>query len=777
VKSPPQPADEQRYRMLFDRAPVGILFADAESYYIDANECICRMLGYSRDELIGLHASDIVVPAEVPHIQEALDEISVGSEHRREWRFRRKDGTVFPATVVATKFADGALLGMIQDVTALNELEEARRISERKLRSEIQFSDSIIESMPGIFYLYDEAGRFIRWNRNFETVSGYSADEIARMHPLDFFEGEARALVESRITEVFACGESFADTEFVDKSGTARPYFFTGRRVQFGGDPCLIGMGIDVSDLKVAVERLAENERKYRELVENANCIILRWSPDGRVTFINEFGQRLFGYSADELVGRHVTGTIVPPFESGGRNLEQLMEDICATPTTFGQNVNENMRRNGERVWVAWTNRVVRDAEGRVIELLSIGTDITDQRHSQQMLRASEERVRQAQKIEAIGLLAGGVAHDFNNMLAAILGYTYLALVDTADDHPARESLKEIKSAGTRAKSLVQQILTFARHQPQQRRVIELAPNLQEARKFLRATLPASVELEFAMDDDAPPVLADATQVYQVVANLCTNAWHALEGKPGRIEVGLRSITLDAAAAGEHLGLVPGRYACLSVTDNGRGMDAATRERIFDPFFTTKTHGGGTGLGLSVVHGIVKSHDGVLVVESQPGAGSTFRVYFPAAEARAEAALPPPVAPLRGDGQHILYLDDEEPLVALATRMLHRLGYRVSGYTRAEDALRAFRENPAGFDLVITDLNMPVKSGMEVAAELRKLRADLPVVLCSGHVTDELLRGARLAGIDEVLYKPSTMEEFSVSIHRLVSGVAARGSV
>jgi signal transduction histidine kinase/ActR/RegA family two-component response regulator len=447
------------------------------------------------------------------------------------------------------------------------------------------------------------------------------------------------------------------------------------------------------------------------------------------------------------------------------------MEEICAAPESFEQNVNENVRRDGSRVWIAWTNRIVRDERGRVKELLSVGSDITERRRAEEKLRELEKRLLQAQKMEAIGQLAGGVAHDFNNVLAAILGNVQLALADTAEDHAARLSLDEIRKASLRARSLVQQILAFARHRTQERRVMQVGPTIEEAHAFLRATLPASVDLACSMDAATPPVLADATQVYQVVANLCTNAWQAMEGQPGRIEVQLAPLSLDEQAARQIPGLKPGLFACLCVSDTGKGMDAATLERIFEPFFTTKEPGKGTGLGLSVVHGIMQGHEGAITVYSEPGRGTTFKLYFPAA-AGPPVAVPAAAAaavPRRGEGERVLYVDDEEPLVLLATRMLKRLGYRVTAFTRAEEALAAFRQDPASFDLVITDMNMPGLDGIELGKRLLGLRSGLPVVLCSGHVTDELREQARQAGLREVLYKPNSMEEFSEAIHRLAS--------
>lgn len=748
--------------------------------------------------------------------------------------------------------------------------------------------DTMIESLPGVAYFYDQTGRFLRWNRNFETVSGYSGAEIARMHPLDFFAGAEQPLLESRIAEVFAKGESSVEALFLAKDGTATPYFFTGRRVSFNGMMCLVGVGMDITDRKNAEARLVQSELKYRELVEHANSIILRWNSQGHITFLNEFGQQFFGYTAAEIVGRHVLDTIVPRTESQGRDLTRLMEEICAAPESFAQNVNENMCRDGRRVWIAWTNRIVRDPHGRVVELLSIGTDVTEHRRAEEKLRESEERFRelaetiqevfwitdpilrrtlyvspayekiwgrscaslledgetwleavhqddrervrqaaqlretmhgnydetfrvvrpdgairwihdrafpvrnaageivrvvgaaeditdrrqleeqfhQAQKMEAIGQLAGGVAHDFNNILATILGNVQLALIDTAEEHPARESLGEIQNASLRATSLVQQILAFSRHQPQQRRVIDLSATVREAAGFLRATIPSIVELNCSTDRSAPLVLADATQVYQVIANLCTNAWHALDDQPGRIDVTLEAVTFSADRSPPIARLSPGSFACLTVADSGKGMDAATLERVFEPFFTTKAPGKGTGLGLAVVHGVVQSHSGAITVTSTPGQGTTFTIYFPAATAAPTDIPAASSSAYCGGHEHILYLDDEDSLVSLTTRLLERMGYRVSGFTRAEDALESFRRNPADFDLIITDLNMPGIPGVHFAADLLKVRPDMPIVLCSGHVTSELRELARRTGIREILYKPSTMEELSAVIRR-----------
>ncbi len=329
--------------------------------------------------------------------------------------------------------------------------DEARRQAERTLRSEKRFSDTMIESMPGIVYFYDASGRFLRWNRNFETVTGYGSEEISRMHPLDFFTGEDKVRVAQRIAEVFAKGGSSIEAAFVAKDGTATPYFFTGRLVQFDGKSCLAGVGIDISDRRHAEDRLAESERKYRELVELANSIILRWNAEGRVTFLNEFGQRFFGYSADEIIGRHVLDTIVPPTESGGRDLRRVIEEICAAPADFEQNINENMRRNGERVWIAWTNRIVRNSQGQVFEFLSIGTDITERKRAEEKVRESEARYRTLFEYAPDGIVIANPESyyvDANTSICRMLGYSREEIIGLhASDIVAETAIQHIGPA------------------------------------------------------------------------------------------------------------------------------------------------------------------------------------------------------------------------------------------------------------------------------------------------------------------------------------------
>lgn len=398
---------------------------------------------------------------------------------------------------------------------------------------------------------------------------------------------------------------------------------------------------------------------------------------------------------------------------------------------------------------------------------------------------ALEAQVREAQKLAAVGTLAGGIAHDFNNILATILGNTALARSDVGTNPDAAlESLEEIQKAASRARDLVQQILSFSRRSPTEKKPIELMSVVEESARLLRATLPGRLKLRVNCAAGGVMVLADQTQILQVLINLATNAMQAMREGPGCINMVLDTLTLDAvpvSARSQLQGLHashPEHVAQLVVSDDGPGMDAATLERIFEPFFTTKPPGEGTGLGLSVVHGIVQAHGGAIVVQSALGKGTTFTIYLPVAKwtgqvpnatgaARAAASV---ISGGRNERLHILYLDDDEALVSLMKRLLERRGYRVSSFVMQEEALAALRAAPDAFDVVVTDYNMPGMSGLDVARAVRTIRADLPVAVASGFVDEALRENADKAGVRVVIFKADDLETFCAAVQRSVEG-------
>lgn len=421
--------------------------------------------------------------------------------------------------------------------------------------------------------------------------------------------------------------------------------------------------------------------------------------------------------------------------------------------------------------------RVMDDRAAPLVRIAVI--DISERKEVEAELRRSEAQLREAQKMDSLGTLAGGIAHDFNNILGVILGNVTLAREEIGKHDPAQANLGEIFKASLRARTLVRQILAFSRREPQQLLTQPLHPVIEESHKLLRATLPASVHLGVVVAPQPLHVHADANQMQQVLMNLCTNAWHALEKGAGRINIGLEAVQLDEAAAHRVGGLPGGRYAHLWVSDTGTGMDEATRQRIFEPFFTTKPVGQGTGLGLSVVHGIVAAHHGGIAVESEPGQGSTFHLYFPLVDAAATVAAPvgpaatttsePAGQTVGGHGEHVLYVDDDDTMLVMVQQLLERAGYRVSSFQSANEALAAVRSQPEAYDFVLTDFNMPELSGLEVARALKRIRPSLPVVLSSGYITEDLLAQAQLAGVRSLLEKQNTFQELCAMVEQILA--------
>jgi PAS domain S-box-containing protein len=430
--------------------------------------------------------------------------------------------------------------------------------------------------------------------------------------------------------------------------------------------------------------------------------------------------------------------------------------------TEFSQELRL-VRPNQAMRWIAVSGRIERDEQGRGVRLIGATMDVT-------ACKQAEETLRHAQKIEALGTLAGGIAHDFNNILLAIAGNTRLAISDLPSDHPVQRGLIEIGKASARASDLVNRILTFSRQGESRRQVIALPPAVEEAVKLLRATLPAMIHIRCEFAAGLPYVRADATQIHQIVVNLITNSAHAI----GDEAAGIISVELDAVTLAQSEIVTPelaaGRYVRLTVSDTGCGMDKETLDRVFDPFFTTKPVGRGTGLGLSVVHGIMRNHEGAILATSELGRGTLFRLYFPALDLPA-ADVAKPVATIspecRGEGRRVMYIDDEESLVFLMSRVLERSGYQVTGFSDPDLALQVLQQRASEFDVVVTDLSMPGMSGFHVARAIAEIRADLPTVVTSGYVRAEDREVARHIGVRELVLKPNTVEELAQVLERV----------
>ena len=554
-----------------------------------------------------------------------------------------------------------------------------------------------------------------------------------------------------------------------------------------------------IDDATHSVRARLQEEASREQLGAVCDCLadvaVQRFDDDMRLNYWNQGSEKMYGYTAAEALGRDIIDLVVPAdLRRGTREKLQALAREGQTSLPYN---TWFLRRDGRLVAVQGTAVVLRNADGRH-EFVCVDVDPENLSRVEGERASLEAQLRESQKLEALGTLAGGVAHDFNNILAAILGNTRLALMDAQGQPEIVQSLEEIRRAAHRAKDLVQRILAFGRRQNTVRKVVDMAEVVTEAVTLLGATAPGSLRIDVDCDPDTPMVLADATQLQQVLINLCTNAFHAIAGlERGRIRVRLSAHrgAPPAAQPGE-LAIVtdpsgwPEVNVCLSVEDNGSGMDAATLARLFEPFFTTKPMGEGTGLGLAVVHGILRDHQAAITVQSKPGSGSVFSVILRAADPElaaaadndtapavelAEEGVPPILLDAQGQLCHILYVDDDELINDLVRRMLQRAGFPATLYTRSHEALEDVRTGKVHYDLAVVDYMMPGLNGLELARELRRLHPQRPVAITSGLISEELRRDAPQAGIAELIHKPNTGTELLQAISRLARRVVDQG--
>jgi PAS domain S-box-containing protein len=520
-----------------------------------------------------------------------------------------------------------------------------------------------------------------------------------------------------------------------------------------------------VDALQVTLNELKDKNQKLEFHVSRMPLGYVVWDRQLTVTEWNGAAEHIFGFAAADVVGKRTSElSIFAPADLLGDPLGRELR-TCVAGAAHG--THEHLHKGGERLVCEWLHAPLLDAADQVIGYLSMAHDVTERRRADEERAQLEAQLRQGQRIQALGTLAGGIAHDFNNILTAISGHTHLGLNDIEEERSPEDSLLAIQEASGRAVELVRRILMFSRYQRPERKLCSIVSIVDEALNLLRPTLPIGVLAE-SRHTTSPMVNADPGQIHQVIMNLVANASYAI-GESGKIETLVDSLASDHPELAGNADPRFERYVRITLNDTGSGIDEAILERIFEPFFTTKPTGQGTGLGLSVVHGIVKGHEGNITVRSQPGKGSTFRIYLP--EVREAPALATPPRPIKAPKANVrvMYVDDEEPLVVLAVRWLGRLGYEVSGFSDSVQALEAFRAHPFDFDAVISDISMPGLSGLELVQEIVSLRKDIVVVMSSGYLRAEDQERAKQLGAVDVVLKPQSMAEFGRILHRLLS--------
>ena len=776
---------EERLRAIMDNASAVIFLKDTQGRYLHVNKRYEDLFHVSNEQLQGKTDFDMFAH-EVAQALTRNDQavIQTGGPIEIEETVPHDDGlhayisVKFPLRNAAGEIY--AVCGISTDITERKKAEAERESLQAQLRDSNETYRAILATSHDGFWQVDDHGRLLDVNAAYCRQSGYTHDELIGLHisDLDAHESEADAIAHNR--RIRENGSDQFEAVHRRKDGSLWDVEVSASYSPNQGGQ-YFGFVRDITERKRAERALKVSEERFRKaFYVSPDAININRLEDGRYVSINRGFTEITGYSEADTIGR--TSTELNIWDNP-RDRERLVAVLKQEGSVA--NLDAPFRAKDGSIRYGLMSAAVIDVDG-VPHVISVTRDMTERRKFEEAKARLEAQLRESQKMEALGTLAGGIAHDFNNIIAAILGNSELALQDAQAGQPVLRSLEEIHKASVRAKNLVEQILSFSRRQTMERSVISLAPVVEESVRLLRAGLPAGVSLSAHCAPDTPLVLADATQIEQVLLNLSTNAWQAAQGqtRPGLVEVQLDLRECKAEQTKDDgyvlvLGKAGlGRCACLTVQDNGAGMPEGILTRIFEPFFTTKPVGKGTGLGLAVVHGILQEHGASVEVRSVLGEGSTFRICFPEAQtAPAQSDVQAASsAPAHGAGRHVLYVDDDESIVLLMTRLLERQGYKVSGYTDAALALEAARAQPHAFDLAVTDYNMPGMSGIDVARVLKAIRPDLPVALASGYITEELRQQAPVAGVSELIYKPNTITELCETVARLAQKAKPRSN-
>ena len=620
---------------------------------------------------------------------------------------------------------------------------------------ELAYSN-LFNNMLDVFFRIDMDGNILNVSPSFQRVLGY---------------GSVQALQMNFGRDIIA--DDDARRQFFDAIETRDVVeLFETRASGMNGDDVWLSINMrrchDAKGQLIGVEGLARDisERIHAqdELVRLATAIdqaaelIFITDTAGNFQYVNPSFERVTGYCREEVIGKNVN--ILKSGKHGESFYRQMWQVISGGRVWRGKLVNK--RKDGTLFYEEASITPIRDTGGKVVSFVAVKRDVTK-------MTMLEGQLRQAQKMEAIGTLAGGIAHDFNNILSSIMGYTELAVLDSPEGASWVQHLNKVLRASHRAKELVNQILTFSRHEEHELVPVDIKTILYDTLKLLRASLPTTIEIRRHIAAEKRTILADPTQIHQVIMNICTNARHAMREQGGVLEVRLEEASGNTEFSIDFPSLRPEDYLMLSIRDSGHGMPAAMIERIFDPYFTTKEKGEGTGLGLAIVHSVVQNHGGHIRVQSEPGKGTCFFIFFPhaATGVRAKAAGRD-CTRMPGGAERVLVVDDEEDIIMIVRGLLTRLGYQVEAFHSSNAALERFREAPYAFDVVITDMTMPLMTGDRLAANIKESRPDVPVLLCTGFSEKVDRETFGQLGVDGLLMKPIAMVELATTLRQVL---------
>jgi len=643
-----------------------------------------------------------------------------------------------------------------KEMVFYKQLEASLRESEATLRS-------IFRAAPtGIGMVSDRVIK--QANERLCTIIGYTREELLGKSSRILYgtDEDFEYVGREKYAQIRERNIGTVETRWQRKDGTMIDVLLSSAPIDI--NDLSIGVtftALDITSRKQVEKNLRESEEQYRSLFQNNHSVMLLVDPKtADIVDANPAAVSFYGWSYEALTSKKI-------FNINTLTKEQVFDEMEKAKMEQRKHFYfQHCLASGEiRDVEVYTGPI--KVHGKKL-LFSIVYDITARKKAEEEKAALEGQLLHAQKMESIGTLSGGIAHDFNNLLGIILGNAEMAMDDVPELHPTKFHLNEIRTASFRARDVVKQLLSFGRKTDPKQRPVRLVQIVEDALKFLRFSIPTSIEIRQNIQDDTDDsILADSTQINQVMINLCTNAAHAMEDTGGVMTIGIQNIYLDQISAAVYPDMPPGNYVKLTVSDTGPGIDPEIKDRIFDPYFTTKEVGKGSGIGLSVVHGVVKSHSGAISVDSKFGKGTTFSILFPAAEEEAVIETEHDERLATGN-ERILFVDDEESMAEIGRRRLERLGYQVESKTNPIEALELFRGDPDQFDLVITDMTMPHITGDKLVKEILKIRPDMPTILCTGFSEKINEEKAKEIGVREYIEKPFDRGKLSRLVRKVL---------
>ena len=765
-----QPAEETlreaeaRYRNLVEESFDGIFIQKGPKITF-ANSRLHEMLGYEKGEMEGMDHWLIYHPDYQDLTRERARARMRGEEipSHYEVKLRRKDGSTFSGEINArATIVEGepGIQVWVKDISKRKKAEEALRASEEHFR---QF----FENAPLYCYMVSREGIILNVNKTALATLGYQKEELVGKPVATIYPPEYHQKMNENFETWKKTGRlDEVEMEIVTKKGDRRTVLLTADAVKDGDGRVFHSISVqrDITLRKKAEESLKDSERRYRQLFENVPVGLYRTSRDGEILEANPALVQMLGFpDLKSLKAVKALGTYVNP-EDRIRWREIMDRDGIV------QNFQKQLRRrDGSILWVEENAKTFSNSRG---EQYYEGTlkDITGRKRAEEEKAALQEQLRQSQKMEAIGQLAGGVAHDFNNLLTVIKGYSQLSLVDLKENDPLKPNIEEIKRAADRAADLTRQLLAFGRRQMMEMRVLDLNTLLRNLEKMLRRLIGEDISLITHFSKDLGKVKADPGQIEQVILNLVVNARDAMPNG-GTLLIEIANVELDEAYAKKHTYVTPGRYVMLSVGDTGVGMAPEVRDRIFEPFFTTKEKGKGTGLGLSTVYGIVKQSGGNIWVYSEPGQGTTFKIYLPRVDEPLNGLKENGLrGEVPGGNETVLIIEDEEAVRKVASRILKKRGYRVLEASRGDEAIRLYEESKEKIHLVLTDVVLPGMSGPQLIGKLRGIKDDFKVLYMSGYTDDMVVLNGALGKGANFIQKPFTFNLLSRKVREVLDG-------